>query len=141
MHAEGITAARVRELSAHSAVAWTRASAHDVCRGTRHDTSSLVEAPIVEAVGLRKRYDQQEVVCGVDFAVRPRECFGLLGPNGAGKTTTIRMLTCFATYDAGSLSVFGMPVNAANARAIKSRLGLAPQEENLDPDLTVAKNL
>jgi lipooligosaccharide transport system ATP-binding protein len=100
-----------------------------------------VEAPIVEAVGLRKRYDEQEVVCGVDFTVRPRECFGLLGPNGAGKTTTIRMLTCFATYDAGRLSVFGLPVNAANARAIKSRLGLAPQEENLDPDLTVAKNL
>lgn len=107
----------------------------------RRDTSSRVEAPIVEAVGLRKRYDAHEVVCGVDFTVRPRECFGLLGPNGAGKTTTIRMLTCFSPLDAGHLAVFGLPVNAANARAIKSRLGLAPQEENLDPDLTVAKNL
>jgi len=100
-----------------------------------------VEAPIVEAVGLRKRYDKDEVVCGVDFTVRPRECFGLLGPNGAGKTTTIRMLTCFSPVEAGSLTVFGLPVNAANARAIKSRLGLAPQDENLDPDLTVAMNL
>jgi lipooligosaccharide transport system ATP-binding protein len=100
-----------------------------------------VEAAIVEAVGLRKRYDKQEVVCGVDFTVQPRECFGLLGPNGAGKTTTIRMLTGFAPYDAGSLTVFGLPMNAANARAIKSRLGVAPQEENLDPDLTVAMNL
>ena len=100
-----------------------------------------MEAPIVEAVGLRKRYDKHEVVCGVDFTVRARECFGLLGPNGAGKTTTIRMLTCFAPLDAGHLTVFGLAVNAANARAIKSRLGLAPQEENLDPDLTVAKNL
>jgi lipooligosaccharide transport system ATP-binding protein len=100
-----------------------------------------VEAPIVEAVGLRKSYDQDEVVCGVDFTVRPRECFGLLGPNGAGKTTTIRMLTCFSPLDAGTLAVFGLPVNAANASAIKSRLGLAPQEENLDPDLTVEMNL
>ena len=100
-----------------------------------------VEAPIVEAVGLRKSYDQHEVVCGVDFTVRPRECFGLLGPNGAGKTTTIRMLTCFSPLDAGTLAVFGLPVNAANASAIKSRLGLAPQEENLDPDLTVEMNL
>jgi lipooligosaccharide transport system ATP-binding protein len=100
-----------------------------------------VEAPIVEAVGLRKRYEKHEVVCGVDFTVRARECFGLLGPNGAGKTTTIRMLTCFSPLDGGHLTVFGLPVNAANARAIKSRLGLAPQEENLDPDLTVAKNL
>lgn len=100
-----------------------------------------MEAPIVEAVGLRKRYDKRDVVCGVDFTVRPRECFGLLGPNGAGKTTTIRMLTCFSPIDAGSLRVFGLPVNAANARAIKSELGVAPQEENLDPDLTVAMNL
>ncbi len=112
-----------------------------MCRIGRCGTSDPVEAAIVEAVGLRKRYDKHEVVCGVDFTVRPRECFGLLGPNGAGKTTTIRMLTGFAPYDGGSLAVFGMPMNAANARSIKSRLGVAPQEENLDPDLTVAMNL
>jgi lipooligosaccharide transport system ATP-binding protein len=100
-----------------------------------------VEAPIVEAVGLSKRYGERDVVRGIDFTVRPRECFGLLGPNGAGKTTTIRMLTGFAPLGGGRLTVFGLPVNAANARAIKSRLGVAPQEENLDPDLTVAMNL
>ena len=100
-----------------------------------------MEAPIVEAVGLRKRYDKHEVVCGVDFVVRPSECFGLLGPNGAGKTTTIRMLTCFSPPTAGRLTVFGLPATAGNARAIKARLGLAPQEENLDPDLTVEMNL
>ena len=100
-----------------------------------------MEAPIVEAVGLRKSYDQHEVVCGVDFTVQARECFGLLGPNGAGKTTTIRMLTCFSPPDSGRLAVFGLPVNAANARVIKARLGLAPPEENLDPDLTVEMNL
>jgi lipooligosaccharide transport system ATP-binding protein len=112
-----------------------------VCRNGRCGTSKPVEGAIVEAVGLRKRYDKHEVVCGVDFTVRPRECFGLLGPNGAGKTTTIRMLTGFAPYDGGSLAVFGLPMNAANAPTIKSRLGVAPQEENLDPDLTVAMNL
>lgn len=112
-----------------------------MCPIGRCGTSEPVEEAIVEAVGLRKRYDKHEVVCGVDFTVRPRECFGLLGPNGAGKTTTIRMLTGFAPHDGGSLAVFGMPMNAANARAIKARLGVAPQEENLDPDLTVAMNL
>src|SRR5512144_1038378 len=86
----------------------------EVCRASCCGTSRAVEAPIVEAVGLRKRYDKHEVVCGVDFTVRPRECFGLLGPNGAGKTTTIRMLTCFSPIDAGSLRVFGLPVNPAN---------------------------
>jgi lipooligosaccharide transport system ATP-binding protein len=96
---------------------------------------------IIEAKGLRKRYGEAEVVRGIDFAVHERECFGLLGPNGAGKTTTIRMLTCFSPPSAGSLAVFGLPVTAANARAIKARLGVAPQEENLDPDLTVEMNL
>ena len=103
--------------------------------------SSEAATPIVEARGLRKRYGTSEVVRGIDFTVRERECFGLLGPNGAGKTTTIRMLTCFSPPSGGTLHVFGLPVTAANARAIKARLGLAPQEENLDPDLTVELNL
>jgi len=98
-------------------------------------------SPVVEAVGLRKRYGENEVVCGVDFTVESRECFGLLGPNGAGKTTTIRMITCFSPPSGGTLRVLGLPVSAANHRAIKAGLGLAPQEENLDPDLTVEKNL
>jgi len=95
--------------------------------------------PIIEARGLRKRYGASEVVCGVDFSVGPSECFGLLGPNGAGKTTTIRMITCFSPPSAGDLTVFGLPVT--QHRAIKARLGLAPQEENLDPDLSVEMNL
>jgi lipooligosaccharide transport system ATP-binding protein len=100
------------------------------------------DAPIIEARGLRKRYGANEVVCGVDFTVAPSECFGVLGPNGAGKTTTIRMITCFSPPTAGELTVFGMPV--ADQRAIsliKARIGLAPQEENLDPDLSVEMNL
>ncbi len=95
--------------------------------------------PIIEASGLRKRYGASEVVCGVDFTVAPSECFGLLGPNGAGKTTTIRMITCFAPPSAGRLTVFGLPIT--DHRAIKARIGLAPQEENLDPDLSVEMNL
>ena len=93
----------------------------------------------VRVAGLRKRYGASEVVCGVDFSVGPSECFGLLGPNGAGKTTTIRMITCFSPPSAGDLTVFGLPVT--QHRAIKARLGLAPQEENLDPDLSVEMNL
>jgi len=96
---------------------------------------------IVEAEGLRKRYGADEVVCGIDFAVAPRECFGVLGPNGAGKTTTIRMITCFSPLTAGRLEVFGLRVKPANHRTIKARIGLAPQEENLDPDLSVEMNL
>ena len=102
-----------------------------------HDTKT----PIIEASGLRKRYGANEVVCGIDFTVAASECFGVLGPNGAGKTTTIRMITCFSPPSAGHLAVFGMPVTPANHRAIKARLGLAPQEENLDPDLSVEMNL
>ena len=100
-----------------------------------------MSTPIIEVAGLRKRYGASEVVCGVDFTVESSECFGLLGPNGAGKTTTIRMITCFSPASAGRLRVFGLPVEPANHRAIKARLGLAPQEENLDPDLSVEMNL
>ena len=102
---------------------------------------TTTDAAIVEARGLRKRYGADEVVCGVDFTVAPRECFGMLGPNGAGKTTTIRMITCFSPPSAGQLTVFGLPVTPANHRTIKGRIGLAPQEENLDPDLSVEMNL
>jgi lipooligosaccharide transport system ATP-binding protein len=98
-------------------------------------------SPIVEARGLRKRYGAAEVVCGIDFQVGAQECFGVLGPNGAGKTTTIRMITCFSPPTAGRLTVFGLPVIRSNHAAIKARLGLAPQEENLDPDVSVEMNL
>ena len=101
----------------------------------------LMTTAIIAAAGLRKRYGDHEVVRGVDFTVEPRECFGLLGPNGAGKTTVIRMITCFSPVTAGRLEVFGLPVVARHHAAIKARLGLAPQEENLDPDVTVEMNL
>jgi lipooligosaccharide transport system ATP-binding protein len=100
-----------------------------------------VAGSVVEARHLSKRYGAREVVRDVTFAVGGGECLGLLGPNGAGKTTTIKMVTCFAPPSAGDLRVFGLPVVPANHRAIKARLGIVQQEESLDPDLGVAKNL
>jgi lipooligosaccharide transport system ATP-binding protein len=98
-------------------------------------------APVVEARGLSKRYGARWVVRDVSFAVAAGECLGLLGPNGAGKTTTIKMVTCFAPPDGGELSVFGRPMRPENHRAIKAQLGIVQQEESLDPDLSVEKNL
>ncbi len=95
---------------------------------------------LVRAVGLVKAYAEEPVVREIDFEVRRGECLGILGPNGAGKTTTINMITCFVRPTGGRLEVFGLPVGE-EPRAIKSRLGVVSQENNLDPDLTVRKNL
>ena len=97
--------------------------------------------PIVEARHLGKDYGERHAVVDLSLALVPGECLGLLGPNGAGKTTTIKMVTCYATPTAGELRVFGLPVTVANHAAIKMRLGIVQQEESLDPDLSVEKNL
>jgi len=96
--------------------------------------------PVVVARSLRKMYDGFVAVDDIDFDVREGECFGLLGPNGAGKTTTIRMIYCFSPVTAGKLTVLGLDVNQA-PREIKHRIGVVPQENNLDPDFTVLQNL
>ena len=98
-------------------------------------------SPVVDARGLAKSYGQRQAVVDVSFALAAGECLGLLGPNGAGKTTTIRMVTCFAAPSAGELTVTGLPMTPANHSAIKARLGIVQQEESLDPDLSVEKNL
>ncbi len=95
---------------------------------------------IIVATDLVKRYGDFTAVDGVSFSVRPGECFGFLGPNGAGKTTTIRMISCVSPVTAGELSVDGMAVRA-EPRRIKALLGVVPQDDNLDPDLTVRQNL
>ncbi len=97
-------------------------------------------AEMISARGLVKRYGSFTAVNGISFAVRPGECVGLLGPNGAGKTTTIRMITCVSPLTEGELLVDAMPVQE-EPRAIKSLLGVVPQESNLDPDLSVRQNL
>lgn len=94
----------------------------------------------VEAKGLVKRYRKFTAVDGIDLVVERGECFGFLGPNGAGKTTTIRMIHCFSPKTEGILRVFGLDVEA-HSREIKSRIGVAPQEDNLDPEFTVLSNL
>ncbi|HUP00676.1 MAG TPA: ATP-binding cassette domain-containing protein [Gemmatimonadota bacterium] len=98
------------------------------------------DAALVRARGLSKSYGAEPVVDGIDFEVRKGECLGFLGPNGAGKTTTINMITCFVRVGSGSLEVFGRSVESG-AREIKRRLGVVSQENTLDPDLTVRKNL
>ena len=80
------------------------------------------------------------VLSDVSFSVGFGEIFGFLGPNGAGKTTTMKMMYGLATVDAGELLVLDLDVTTER-RAIKSRLGVVPQETNLDGDLTVRENL
>ncbi|HTE14166.1 MAG TPA: ATP-binding cassette domain-containing protein [Burkholderiales bacterium] len=89
---------------------------------------------------LRKSYDGREVVAGVDFELVPGECFGLLGPNGAGKTTTLRLVLGLTQPDSGSITLldYGVP---AQAREARTRVGVVPQLDNLDPDFTVRENL
>ncbi|MEX1157311.1 MAG: ATP-binding cassette domain-containing protein, partial [Thermomicrobiales bacterium] len=93
---------------------------------------------IIRARGLLKRFGDLVAVDNIDFAVEEGSCFGLLGPNGAGKTSTIRMITCVSPLTGGELLVDGLDVTK-DGRRIKARLGVVPQEENLDPDLSVAQ--
>jgi len=95
---------------------------------------------VLRARALRKRYDELEVVSGLDLDVQPGECFGLLGPNGAGKTTTLRLCLGLTNPDSGEIELLGEPV-PARAREARARIGVVPQFDNLDPDFTVAENL
>jgi lipooligosaccharide transport system ATP-binding protein len=95
---------------------------------------------IIVARDLTKRYGDLTAVDGISFAVNSGECFGILGPNGAGKTTTIRMISCVSPVTEGSLTVDDLHVQA-EPRLIKSRLGIVPQDDNLDPELSVLQNL
>src|SRR5215204_5981427 len=96
--------------------------------------------PAVTARGLTKSYDGRVAVAGIDFTVPPGVCFGFLGPNGAGKTTTMKMIYGLATVGEGDLRVLGMDARRER-RQIKARIGVVPQETNLDGDLTVRENL
>jgi lipooligosaccharide transport system ATP-binding protein len=95
---------------------------------------------IVHARSLVKRYGDFTAVDGISFDIGAGECFGLLGPNGAGKTTTTRMIACVSPVTAGELTVDGLDVRR-EPRRIKALLGVVPQENNLDPDLSVRQNL
>ena len=96
--------------------------------------------PVILAEGLEKSYGAVHAVRGIDLQVPPARCVGLLGPNGAGKTTTMRMIMGLTTLSGGRLTVFGMPVGSIG-RSERGRIGLVPQDNNLDPDLSVRQNL
>jgi lipooligosaccharide transport system ATP-binding protein len=97
-------------------------------------------APLIHARGLVKRFSDFTAVNGIDFDVVAGEAFGFLGPNGAGKTSTMRMIGCASPVTAGQLTVLGMDPRT-HASVIKARLGVVPQHDNLDAEITVRENL
>jgi lipooligosaccharide transport system ATP-binding protein len=95
---------------------------------------------LIRARGLTKRFGTFTAVDGIDFDLHRGEAFGFLGPNGAGKSSTMRMIGCVSPPSAGELSILGLdPV--ADGPAIRARLGVVPQEDTLDVELTVRENL
>jgi lipooligosaccharide transport system ATP-binding protein len=96
--------------------------------------------PIIRVRNALKRFGPIVAVAGIDLDVDEGECFGLLGPNGAGKTSLIRMIIAASPLSSGSIWVNSSDVTK-ESRRIKANIGVVPQEENLDPDLTVLQNL
>jgi lipooligosaccharide transport system ATP-binding protein len=95
---------------------------------------------LLSATGLTKRFGDFAAVDGIDFAVRKGEAFGFLGPNGAGKSSTMRMVGCVSPVSGGELRLFGQDP-ATHGPAIRARLGVVPQRDTLDEELTVEENL
>ncbi|MFA4835361.1 MAG: ABC transporter ATP-binding protein [Dehalococcoidia bacterium] len=95
---------------------------------------------IIETRDIIKKYGALTAVSGVSLQIEAGECFGLLGPNGAGKTTLVKMIIAVAPITSGQALVAGMDVTR-KPRQIKALIGVVPQEENLDPDFSVLKNL
>jgi lipooligosaccharide transport system ATP-binding protein len=96
--------------------------------------------PLIVARGLTKSFDGFEAVKGIDLEVRPGEFFGFLGPNGAGKSSTMRMIACVSPVTSGTLRLFGMDPARDGAR-IRARIGVVPQLDTLDTELSVQENL
>jgi lipooligosaccharide transport system ATP-binding protein len=99
-----------------------------------------VSDPVIRAVNLTKKYDDFVAVDGISFEVARGESFGLLGPNGAGKSTTMKMIASVSTRTSGELTVLSLDPNV-DGPAIRSQLGVVPQEDNLDQELRVRENL
>ena len=98
------------------------------------------ELPLIHARSLVKRFGDFTAVDGIDLDVRAGESFGFLGPNGAGKSSTMRMIGCVSRPTAGTLRILGLDP-AHDGVAIRQRLGVCPQQDTLDPELTVRQNL
>ena len=97
-------------------------------------------APLIRARGLVKTFGDLTAVDAIDFDVQPGEAFGFLGPNGAGKSSTMRMIGCVSPVTAGTLTVFGLDPNRDGPK-IRSRLGVVPQLDTLDNELSVRENI
>lgn len=95
----------------------------------------------VSARNLRRTFGSFVAVDGIDFDIKRGEFFGFLGPNGAGKTTTMRMIYRATSPDGGELRVLGELADGSNDRRIKQLVGVVPQEDNLDQEMSVAENL
>ena len=95
---------------------------------------------IVSAKGLTKDYGSLRAVDNIDFNILEGECFGFLGPNGAGKTTVMSIVCCFMPPTSGDVHVFGINVTEDPGQ-IKARIGVMPQDDNLDVELSVFENL
>ncbi len=104
---------------------------------TLPDPSPVV---LIRAQGLRKRFGAVEAVRGIDVEVRRGEVFGFLGPNGAGKSSTMRMIATLSPISGGQLEILGMDPSTQGSQ-IRARLGVCPQEDSLDTELSVRDNL
>ena len=96
--------------------------------------------PLITAKGLTKRYGDFEAVAGIDFEVRKGESFGFLGPNGAGKSSTMRIIAATSKRSGGSIDILGKDPDI-NGPEIRAHLGVVPQADNLDTQITVEENL
>jgi len=106
----------------------------------RSDASSEHSPPLISARSVVKRFGEFVAVDGIDVEVRPGESFGFLGPNGAGKSSTMRMIGCVSPVTSGELRIFGLDAST-HGREIRSRMGVVPQMDQLDEQLTVLDNL
>ncbi len=97
-------------------------------------------APLIHARGLVKRFGELNAVDGIDFDVARGESFGFLGPNGAGKSSTMRMIGCVSPRSGGDLSILGLDPDR-DGPSIRARLGVVPQQDTLDTELTVLDNI
>src|SRR5947209_5585225 len=104
------------------------------------DQPTAPEPALIRARGLTKRFGSFVAVDAIDCDVAPGEAFGFLGPNGAGKTSTMRMIGAVSPVSDGDLTVLGLDPRTQGP-AIRARLGVVPQQDTLDTELTVRENL
>ena len=113
---------------------------HHQVTGSSLESNRSDERLVLEITGLRKTFGKREVLKGLNIRLESGICLALLGPNGAGKTTTIRIILGLVVATGGEIRVFGKSI-PRNLRKVKYQVGVVPQMDNLDPDLTVLENL